>query len=613
MKSTLMKLKEKTKTWLSPKHQFYNESIEFRENYAAAILLQTQLSQEITPMDNFELLRLFTFGLHLGREEVKQVISYARNRERILENILQMLDTEKKQTVFLLDLYNMSYTGYGFGEKESEAIEIYGELFHFPKIQLRLLRQLIKEAMDNHAEECMKLYANMMQLKMSCTLENIRYYIPELEYTTVFDAHAVYPGKTIIINGQCEIREEVEIPAGCELRIENAILSFAAPIRLRGGKLTILDSELEYTKGVFTTMFFVEKESEVSVSNTQVYCRNHCGFLWQHGGNLHISKLSVYETNFQSAVVFQGRKIQLDNSCFQDCYCEKEGAAVWAKADEGNIVKCHFTECMAGQGGAVYAAFPVKIEGCIFDGCHARKLGNSIYYKGVAQGVVHGCIYEASRDERGELVQEIGEEQECMQLKEICYSTCFMGTFSSLEKCPVYAHDVHLYLHKPLRLSGGFTLEHGILKAYEMEGKDMLDVSNGSPVVFRDSVLDGDEKHGILKATGTKVTLLSCVVKNTAGGRAVYSAVDLLCEDTVFSNCLDGAVYGSRAVIRDSSFVNCRSDTGAGIYLAGNKGLIKNCEFERCIARINGGGISVFGNYPIEQCRFRECEPDDRG
>lgn len=100
MKSTLMKLKEKTKTWLSPKHQFYNESIEFRENYAAAILLQTQLSQEITPMDNFELLRLFTFGLHLGREEVKQVISYARNRERILENILQMLDTEKKQTVF---------------------------------------------------------------------------------------------------------------------------------------------------------------------------------------------------------------------------------------------------------------------------------------------------------------------------------------------------------------------------------------------------------------------------------------------------------------------------------------------------------------------------------
>lgn len=613
MKSTLMKLKEKTKTWLSPKHQFYNESLMFREYYAAAVLLQTQLSNEITPMDHFELLRLFTFGLQLGREEVKEVICFAKNREKVLEMILKMLDTVEKQTIFLLDLYNMSYTGYGFGEKESEAIEIYGELFQFPKIQMRLLRQLIKEAMDNHSDVCMKIYANMMQLRMSCTLENIRYYIPELEYTTVLDSHAVHPGKTIEINGSCEIREILDIPRDCTLLIHNAKVTLAAPIHMQGGRIDILDSEMEYSRGFCDSMICMEEKGEINIHNTQVYCRNHCSVLKQKGGKLKISESSFYETNYQSAIQFEGEELLLCHSYFYECYCSGEGAAIWAKAENGKIERCNFLHCLADCGGAIYAYAPLNIENCVFSQCHSHQLGKSVYYKGVGQGHINHCFYENTEDERIEVIQEISDDMEIQELRELCVSTCFMKDFSFPSGQSLYAHDVHIYLRGSLRVEGGFSMEHVDLSAYGITGEDLLNVMNASPVIIKDSVLDGGEANGILKATGTKVTLLSSIVKNTDGGRAIYNSVDLLCEDTIFSNCLEGAVYGSRALIRNSTFVNCRSDTGAGIYLVGNKGLIKNCEFNRCIARINGGGISVFGNYPIDQCRFQECEPDDRG
>ena len=187
MKSTLMRLKEKTKTLLSPKHDFLTRPLVFRRWYAAAILLQTQLSEEISPMDNFELLRLFTFGLHLQKEDVKQVIVLAAQREEVLNHILELLTTPLEQLLFLMDLFTMSYTGVQFGEKEVQAVEIYAELFHIPSVQVTLLRQLIKAAMDGDCDGCMKLYANMKQLKMDLTVEHIRYYIPQLSYVAVIE------------------------------------------------------------------------------------------------------------------------------------------------------------------------------------------------------------------------------------------------------------------------------------------------------------------------------------------------------------------------------------------------------------------------------------------
>jgi hypothetical protein len=181
--------------------------------------------------------------------------------------------------------------------------------------------------------------------------------------------------------------------------------------------------------------------------------------------------------------------------------------------------------------------------------------------------------------------------------------------------CPqsLYMHDMALYLASPLRIPNGILMENCLVEVRGHSKGDMIDVTNASRVEIKNCTFDGMEKASGLKATGTRLVIQDCLFKNMQGGRAIYNSVDLSLEDVIFCNCMDGAVYGSRAVIRRCQFINCRSNVGAGVYLAGNKGMIKNCAFHRCVAKMSGGGISIFGNYQIEQCTYTQCAPDNRG
>ncbi|MCR4716805.1 MAG: right-handed parallel beta-helix repeat-containing protein [Lachnospiraceae bacterium] len=611
MKSTLMRLKEKTRTWLSPKHEFNSESIEFKEYYAAAVLLQTQLSDAVSPMDHFELLRLLSFGLGLGKEEVKTAISLSRNKEKVLERVLLMLDSPKKQTMFLMDLYMLSYVGDGFGDKEEQAIEIYGELFHFGRAEMRLIRSMIEAAMSEKPEECMNVYYNMSQLKMDCSLENVRYYIPELEYTSVIDTSALYPGRTVHINGQCRLREVLVIPKGCHVVFQNVKLKLSAPIIVEDAKVEIINSEFTYDGGSFSSMIRLSGESSLIVRSSKFYCRNYCGAILQKSGYLDMVDATFYESNMKSAVEFNGDEMVIVKCHFYECFLNGNGAAISSTAKRGMIGNCDFEHCRSHYGGAIYVKSPVKIVDSRFRLCHSSKLGNSIYYLGDAMKHVNRLVYESDYEERDELVQRYESVDDFVDVTEINCSTHFANELPLHFTKRMYIHDAYLYLNSTLKLSGGLLMEQCQIKPYDFTGEDLLETINGSAVEIKSTTFDGMGMFGGIAATGTKISMYSSVFKNTNKGRAIYNSVDLFCDECIFNNCLGGAVYGSRALIKNTLFVNCRADRGGGCYLAGSKGLIKNSTFEKCVAMVDGGAVSRFGNYQVEGCTFSECEPND--
>lgn len=610
MKSTLMRLKEKTKTLLSPKHAFLTRPLAFRRWYAAAILLQTQLSEEISPMDNFELLRLFTFGLHLQKEDVKQVIVLAAQREEVLNHILELLTTPLEQLLFLMDLFTMSYTGVQFGEKEVQAVEIYAELFHIPSVQVTLLRQLIKAAMDGDCDTCMKLYANMKQLKMDLTVEHIRYYIPQLSYVAVIENDFFSPGKEVELTGQCEIRNPLTIPKGCHVTIRDARILWGAPLLFEGDSLTLSDCEIECNAVIKSPLLTITSEAQVRLDHVKAYCHNYCGVLWQEKGKLTVEACEYYETNRENAIYFRGKAAVIQNSQFEDCYTAEDGAAIRLLAEEGQIADCRFLRCMGKRGGAVFTMSPVTVSKCVFEHCHAMELANSLYYVGLAERYIK--LPYTVKDQivpKEEIVQEIWETEDLAALGEIHYSIYFAKGASFSRHQPISAQHVTFYLGETLHSTGEVRLGDVTVIPYGFKGKDLWDISNGSLFYAEHCEFEGGEEHGIFYATGTGLTLIDCLIHDTGGGRAVYNSLDLSCERTIFSNCMGGAVYGSRARIKDCTFLNCREDKGAGIYLACNKGYIKNCVFDRCIASFSDGGISTFGNYQVYDCHFIECEP----
>ena len=420
MKSTLMRLKEKTKTLLSPKHAFLTRPLVFRRWYAAAILLQTQLSEEISPMDNFELLRLFTFGLHLQKEDVKQVIVLAAQREEVLNHILELLTTPLEQLLFLMDLFTMSYTGVQFGEKEVQAVEIYAELFHIPSVQVTLLRQLIKAAMDGDCDGCMKLYANMKQLKMDLTVEHIRYYIPQLSYVAVIENDFFSPGKEVELTGQCEIRNPLTIPKGCHVTIRDARILWGAPLLFEGDSLTLSDCEIECNAVIKSPLLTITSEAQVRLDHVKAYCHNYCGVLWQEKGKLTVETCEYYETNRENAIYFRGKAAVIQNSQFEDCYTVEDGAAIRLLAEEGQIADCRFLRCMGKRGGAVFTMSPVTVSKCVFEHCHAMELANSLYYVGLAERYIK--LPYTVKDQivpKEEIVQELWETEDLAALGEI--------------------------------------------------------------------------------------------------------------------------------------------------------------------------------------------------
>ena len=321
----------------------------------------------------------------------------------------------------------------------------------------------------------------------------------------------------------------------------------------------------------------------------------------------------VYETNKKSAVSFQGRKAEISNSNFQKCYVKENGAAVSLLAQDGWIHNSTFHNCYAQNGGAIATVSPVQITNCIFSLCHALEYGNSIYYKGLAQEWVQRCQYEDTMEERSQLVQVIETEKELDGITEINYSTHLKIPFVTDHSTSVWIHNVMLFLEDTMVLKGGLRMEHvSVLAGPYLKG-DLIDVSNGRAVTMRDCQFDGAREHGILNANGTKVTLRDCLFSNSKVGRAIFNSVDLDCENSIFNNCESGAIYGTRAIIKKSIFVNCRGKRGAAIYLVNNKGLIKECIFDRCVAETSGGGIITFGNYQVVDCVFNECQPDNMG
>ena len=606
-----MKIKEKTKACLSPRHPFHVLSKEAKRYYGAAILLQTQLSESVSPVDHFELLRLFTFGLHLNREDVTEVIRISKNKEKVLDYVLSLLSRREEQLIFLLDLSNVSYNGTNFGDKEWQAIDIYGDLFYIPRNQINMIKRFIRAAVTSDSQECMKIFANMMQMGMECNLESLRYYIPELEYTTVLDAESLIAGQVLELKGRCEIRKPFIVPERCKVYIHYAQMVCSAPIILNGGELEVVESEILYDSGVFDNFFYTER-ADVHIKDTCFYCGNVCSVLSQKSGKLKMENCEVFESNRSSAVCFEGNQVQIVQSQFHECFCDEKGGALALKSQSGIIRKCKFDRCYARNGGAIAVCSPVRIMECAFHACHALEYGNSIYYEGLAQERVERCHYEDTMEERSQLVQAIFSSEELHNVNEIKCSTYLGVPLQRSVDHSMWMHNATIYLACPMMIKGGLRMEHVRIEAKGLLSGDLLDVSNGRAVTMIDCQFDGGQRNGIINATGTKLTIKDSIFSNSKEGRAIYNSVDFECENSIFNGCESGAVYGTRAIIKNSIFVNCRGKRGAALYLVSNKGLIKRCTFDRCVAETSGGGIMTFGNYQVVDCVFKECKPDNQ-
>lgn len=615
MKDTLSKLKEQKKIWISPKHPMYFEPLEDRILYCSGVFHFVLISNQGSPLSNFELNRLVKAGLELGNEDMAFVIKHANKGKEIVKDLLQILNTETKQYIFLLDLLQVGLEIKTDSEIHREYFDMYCSLFKISDYALKYLKEFIKAVSKQDVEKAVHVYETMVQYKMELSMSQLKYYIPDLDYSNDIEPDILKNKISHTLVDYCEIRSDIVVGQGKTLIIKSAMINMYGKIIVDGGTLIIEDSVLLRKWGDFDTLIWVKSFSHIEIRRVRAYLDNQSSLVDQENGNLLVEDSFIFESNIKSAIRFWGNKAMISGSYFEGCYAQDGGAAIRIDSGDARITHCKFKYCRADYGGAIFVVEPTKITSCSFEQCHARKYGYSIYYIGNIQNNVVRCVCSTGIPRPEEVVQYIGPNCKFEVKGEVWirYSTIFdQRLYVGIDDI-LNISNANIYLSSEAKIEGRLNIADSTVAPLRFRGKDLFDISNARKSTFSNVIFDGKMKVGIFRATGTKMIMDHCHFKNTNHVRAIYDPLDLEITDSIFSYCDGGGIYMNSGKVKNCLFVNCRSDKGAGIDIKGSYAMVKNCRFVRCVAQIDGGGIRSFGNNLLASITFEECKPNAIG
>lgn len=609
----LTKLNNKKKMWITPKHLFYFESTQDKIIYSAGIFVHAQLNKTINTLNNFELQRLLTKGIGLENKEIARVIGLAKNGNRIIDDVLEVLNTPRKKYMFILDLACVSMRSTNLSEEELQSISIFSELLKISVIEKDLLYNFVKCSYSFDSNQCIKIFEQMNKLGMKITMSELKYYIPEIAYITKINSDVLKNGSNLQLIDNCEIRESIVVPIGTTLTIANAVIGMYGTIIVDGGTLIIRDSKIENKMDNNESLINVKNFSNIEIYNSYIDCRNMGNAINQGNGNLTIKNSKIYNTTKHSAVRFWGKQIIVEETKFSSCFSLFNGGGILIEEGVGYIKDCSFNDCEAKNGGAICTTDQIMVIRCRFKYCKVIEYGSAIFYNGQAKSNIMDCDYLDCYPEKEEVIQYISGHDELVISDEfnIRISTILEKRVTVTEFGILSIGNVTVYIKHTLNCRGMLKIKNATVIALEFMERDLFNLTRSRGVSVENSVFDGRLKTGIFNSTGTKLLIQNSKFSNTLGGRAIYDTFEPKVINCIFSNCQSGAIYACSGNISKSTFINCREKSGAGISLYGTRGEIADCLFIRCISEYSGGAIDIAAGNNIINCTYEDCRPNN--
>ncbi|HEX3075436.1 MAG TPA: right-handed parallel beta-helix repeat-containing protein [Lachnospiraceae bacterium] len=609
----LTKLNRKKKTWISPKHPLFFEDVSFKIQYCAGIFAHAGLNKTVNTLNNFELERLMIKGLGLNAKDMAQVIKLATDDSRIVDDIILTLKSWMNRYIFLLDLINVSMRSTPLSESEEQSIAIYSHLLGIETDAKNLLYRFVKASFDLELDYCLKVFEQMNRLNIPLAMTELKYYVPDIEYTTRIENKSIIQGEVLRLVDQCVVNGELIVPQNSTLIIDNAVVYLYGSIIVDGGILIVRDSSIINKTDFNKSLIEVKSYSEIQIYHSVLDCRYVGSAINQQNGNLTMDNSKVYHTTKTSAIRFWGNSITIDRTKFHKCFTVDNGAAIQIQSGKGRINECRFRECEARNGGAIYVSSDIMITCCKFKLCLALQYGSAIYYNGEAKSNVQDCEYNDCYPEKEELIQYIHDVKEKFIHKEyhINISTIVDIPIVVEELGILCIEDAVVYVRHGIQCKGILELKNSRFVVDGMLERDMFDIVRARGCMVDHCEFDGKDRSSIFRATGARMAISHSLFRNIRNGRAIYDAKEPKISDTIFSYCGDGAIYTSAGSIERCTFINCRQKSGAGIIMYGSRGLIKNCRFIRCVSDYSGGGIDATGGHTILECEFTDCKPNN--
>ncbi|MDD7403770.1 MAG: right-handed parallel beta-helix repeat-containing protein [Butyribacter sp.] len=614
MLDNLTKFNRKKKLWMTPKHPLYTKSAEYKVMYGAAVFMQAELNCLSSPLNNFELERLLLAGFQLEEDEMAKVLRYSKEKEYVIDFLLQNFVTEREKFFLLLDMFNVSLREGGFSEKEEESVSVLAQIFQVSSQKLLLLKEFVISAGKEDVAGCRESLHRMHLSDMELTPVDMKYYIMQLWETLECTQEMLCQEKEVRIVDRCQIKEDLVLEKGMRLIFDHAEVRVHGNILLNGGELWIVHSKIIRKSDSHRACVNMKSVySRIIMHHSEADCRNFGMFIRAEAGMLEIEKSFIYHTTRGAAIRFWGNDIKVTDTAFSECYSPEDGGAIMIRTPHGEIRNCKFKNCEAKRGGAIFAVEGNVITHCTFKKCYVAEYGAAVFYHGFVRANVHHLQYEKCCPEGAETVQYLAK----METFQITGDYRIM--VSTIVDCPLLieatgslvAENASIYLNYPIRCRGSLEMKRvKVISSHIQEG-DMIILEHSRKCVFEQCELNGMGKNSGVFASGCRMTAKQTVFRNMVKGRAIYDAYAPEITECTFNFCQDGGIYSQDGTIQKCMFVNCRSKNGAGISMYGKRGNITGCRFRRCVADYTGGAIDRNLGQKVTNCRYKDCKPND--
>lgn len=617
--SILTKFNQKKNLWISKKHPFYLEGNGFKILYASALLMHTRLNYNANPLGNFELERLITKGFQLTSKDMVSILNLSKDIQMLVDEIINALDTRKKKLLFYFDLMNMSVSSTEITQEEQKSLNLFAELLEIDNKEKELISEFISACYQKQYKDCIQLFSQMEMTQLPITMTDISYYMTEYSYQNHITPSDIRPGVTNYFSGDCLFEGTFFLSSNTTIFISNALVKVSGNFVADGGTLHIENSSVDFSRSGrikdFSNAFLFSRNGGVmQLMNTHFQCAGNGGLLHQLDGLSTIEHCTIKNTSLVPAIVSSGHTLSVQDTTFSHCFGKQKGGAVLIRGGGSQIQNCVFNDCMAYYGGAIYANDHTMILSCSFENCYATECGSAIFYHGEIRSNIEKCDCNLCYPKESTILQYIGEQISSYNIaKEVTF------TYSTIFDCPVTIEEfgifsmenATLYLHHHIVCYGIINLKKVKVREYQMEDRDFFQLKTPKTCHFNNCEFDANGSHGIFYAVRARIRVSGSIFKNTSGGRAIYNAFMPVIDGCVFSYCEEGALYCNAGTVTNSSFINCRSRSGAGIIMYGTRGQIEHCHFHRCISEYSGGAIDISGSRHIVGCTFEECRPDN--
>ena len=266
IQDTLAKLKKKRKELTTVRHPLYFMTESEKVIYCAALFLQLKMNEHSNPLNHFEFNRLLIQGLCLPNNIISKILTESKDKQKLLEKLLEILDTSQKKYIFMLDLNNLCMKENGLSEDDKEAFSIFGKMLNLSLEQTSFIQKFILSAYSEETEQCMKCYESMLQFDMDLTMNQLKYYVPSIPYINVIEGRDLKPMEEMELREQCTIYGTICVKEGTRLVIADANVLLFGQIVVDGGQLLIYNSTLEYKGTENVPLIMVKSYSRLVIN-----------------------------------------------------------------------------------------------------------------------------------------------------------------------------------------------------------------------------------------------------------------------------------------------------------------------------------------------------------